>query len=540
MTVATQDFPAIAYRIRRQRAIRRYLDYYEDTPWAKWCVEVLPDTFVPQSGEFLAFADFHREFWEWVWEIEPGEGIDALVPVWGRDAGKSRSVEAAVVYLAGEKKRRFGIYVCSTQPRADEHLASIAGLLERPEVQQRYPDLCEKATSKFGVAKGWNVTMLRTKLGFSMASAGLDKAVRGSRLDDQRPDLQILDDIDDDRDSASAVAKKEITISRAIIPSGDRGKTALVFAQNLVHDNSVMTRVLDDKADFLRQRRVSGPWPAVIGLKYTDEINEAGKRICTITEGTPTWEGMSLSDCETMMNAEGPLSFLAERQHVRGAKSGALWTRDMIQACRRDMPTHLVRICVNIDPEASGDAQGSQSGISVTARAADGHGYLLADYSDHYKGTTKGTSEGGIDMIDRGWGQKIVDLVEEWDADCVVAEINQGGDMVRSIIHLINPNVSVQTVHAKRGKHLRAEAVAQLYWRGLIHHVGVFQGLEDQMCEPYDPNHPTITWDSMDSVVYGFRFLLVEQTEALRALDPNKHRTERPTTNKKPLTVLGD
>lgn len=522
-----------------QLAQRRYLDYYCDTPWARWCVEVLPDTFVPRSGEFIPFADFHREFWSWVWEIEPGEGIVPFVPVWARNSGKSKSVEAAAIYLAGEKKRRFGVYFCATQDQADDHLASISGLLERPTVQRRYPDLCEKDLTQFGVAKGWNVSLIRTKLGFSMMSAGVEKAVRGSRLDDQRFDLGILDDIDDERDTPRAVAKKETTISRAIIPAGDRGKTAWVFAQNIPSDNCVMARVLDGKADFLRDRKISGPHPAIVGLKYEETITDEGRRICRITEGTPTWDGMGLADCEKMMNDEGPLAFLAERQHVRGAKSGALWTREMLEACRRDMPTHLVRITINIDPEASSDQTGSKTGITVTARAADGHGYLLGDYTEHYKGTTLGTAEGGLDIVDRGWGQKVVDLHQEWDADAIVAETNQGGDMVRSIIHLINPNISVECVHAKRGKHLRAEPVAQLYWRGLIHHVGSHQDLEDQMCEPYDPSHPTITWDNMDSMVYGFRYLLVGQHETLRALDPNRHRIPAPKPNTTPLQVIG-
>jgi len=167
---------------------------------------------------------------------------------------------------------------------------------------------------------------------------------------------------------------------------------------------------------------------------------------------------------------------------------------------------------------------------------AAGHGYLLADHTDHYKGTTKGP---GGDLMDAGWGQKVVDLVEEWDADCVVAEINQGGDMVRSIVHLINPNISVEEVRAKHGKHLRAEPVAQLYWRGNVHHVGSFQELEDQMCEVYDPHHPTITWDNMDSVVYGFRYLLLGgDRKALRGLDPNLHKVARPKGPGKPTALM--
>ena len=532
-----EQLAGLSEKIRRQLAQRQYLDYYCDTPWARWLVEVLPDTFVPKSGRFEPFAEYHREFWEWVWEIEPGGSVEPLLPCWPRDGGKSRSTEAAFVFLGGEKRRNFGIYCCDNQVRSDEHLGNVSGLLELPTVQQRYPDLCEKALTQYGVSKGWRVNLLRTKSGFSAASAGLDHAVRGTRLDDQRPDFIALDDVDNERDSAKEVAKKEKTIATAIIPAGARGRTAIVFAQNLVHPNSVMCHILDGKADFLRDRRVSGPHPAVVGLEYVEEVID-GKKLCRITSGTPTWEGMPLEDCERMMNTEGPNAFLSERQHQRDAKKGALWTRDLIEENRRDRPDHLVRITVNVDPEASGTRTGAKTGITVTARAADGHGYLLANDTDHYRGTTRGISGS---TVDAGWGQKVVDLVEEWNADCVVAETNQGGDMVRSIIHLINANISVEDVRAKHGKHLRAEPVAQLYRRGLIHHVGVFEELEDQMCEVYDPDHPTITWDDMDSMVYGFRYLLLPgKHDVLRNLDPNLHRIPRPEgPPKDPPVILG-
>lgn len=525
----------IASRVNWIIAQRQYLDYYEDTPWAKWLVEVLPETFVPRSGIFVPFSDYHRDFWEWTWSIEPGEPTEAFLPVWPRDAGKSSNAEAAVVYLAGEKKRKYAIYSADSQPRADEHLGNVSALLERPGVQQRYPELCDKALTQWGAAKGWRVGLLRCANGFSAASAGLDKAVRGTRLEDQRPDLLVLDDVDSDHDSARAVEKKEKTITSALLPAGDRGTLAVIFAQNLVHDNSVMAHILDGKADFLRDRRVSGPHPAILDMKVEEKIDEQGKRLYHITEGTPTWDGMGLEVCESIINQIGLRAFRAEHQHERGAKAGALWDRDVIESCRRERPAHLVKITVNIDPETSSDPSGSKTGLTVTARAADGHGYLLANHTDHYKGTTLGP---GGTTVDGGWGQKVCDLVEEWDADCVVAETNQGGDMVRSIVHLINPNINVQEVRAKHGKFLRAEPIAQLYWRGLIHHVGIYEGLEDQLCEVYDPHHPSITWDDMDSMVYGFRHLLLNQQEILPALDPNKHRVQRPGISTTPLQVI--
>ena len=157
---------------------------------------------------------------------------------------------------------------------------------------------------------------------------------------------------------------------------------------------------------------------------------------------------------------------------------GALWTADMIDAARVDKAPPLSRIVVAVDPPATSGPKADACGICIagcTAVPDDGatpyrHGYILAD------ATVQGWSPAR-------WGQRVVELYRHYNADRVVAEINQGGDMVRQIVLQQGPEIAYRGVRATRGKMARAEPVAALYERGLVHHVGVHDKLEKQLCE---------------------------------------------------------
>jgi phage terminase large subunit-like protein len=109
-------------------------------------------------------------------------------------------------------------------------------------------------------------------------------------------------------------------------------------------------------------------------------------------------------------------------------------------------------------------------GIVGAGVAADGRGYVLAD----------ATQERAHPLV---WAASVARLYHRLAADCVVAEVNQGGELVSEILKQLEPDLPVRTVRAMRGKYLRAEPVAALYERGRISHVGVFPELEDQMCD---------------------------------------------------------
>lgn len=178
---------------------------------------------------------------------------------------------------------------------------------------------------------------------------------------------------------------------------------------------------------------------------------------------------------------------------------GALWNRESIDSARvKETPEDLPRVIVAVDPAASSGETSDETGIVGVGVSTnkDGvtEGYVLADRS------LKGTPE--------EWARRAVNLYRELQADRIVAEKNNGGEMVEAVIKSIDRSVPVTLVHASRGKVVRAEPISALYEQGRVHHVGRFDLLEDQMClftqdMPRDEGSP----DRVDALVWGLSFL---------------------------------
>ena len=161
------------------------------------------------------------------------------------------------------------------------------------------------------------------------------------------------------------------------------------------------------------------------------------------------------------------------RQEIEGEiiaeRSGALWTRAMLEGARVAAAPACGRIVVAVDPPGRAEKASSACGLV----AAGLHGelvYVLAD-------------ETAAGLSPAGWAGKAIALWRRFEADCLVVEANQGHDMVRAVIQAEDPTVPVRTVHATRGKYPRAEPVAMLYEQGRVKHVGAFRDLEDEMCD---------------------------------------------------------
>lgn len=147
--------------------------------------------------------------------------------------------------------------------------------------------------------------------------------------------------------------------------------------------------------------------------------------------------------------------------------AGALWTRGLMETARVEAPPALVRVVVGVDPPAS--AGGDACGIVAVGMGRDGKGYVLDD------ATVSGVSP-------EGWARAVARCAARHRADKVVAEKNQGGDMVASVLRGADSALPVALVHASRGKSARAEPVAMLYEAGKVCHVGVWPALEDELC----------------------------------------------------------
>jgi phage terminase large subunit-like protein len=147
---------------------------------------------------------------------------------------------------------------------------------------------------------------------------------------------------------------------------------------------------------------------------------------------------------------------------------GALWTREMLEAARSDGPQQAYRrIVVGVDPPAS--AEGDECGIVVCAIDAGGTGWVLAD-----------ASAGGLSP--EAWARKVAAAAEAWGAHRVVAEANNGGAMVETVLRGASVALPVRLVHASQGKSARAEPVAALFEGKRVKLAGAFPALEDQLC----------------------------------------------------------
>jgi phage terminase large subunit-like protein len=149
--------------------------------------------------------------------------------------------------------------------------------------------------------------------------------------------------------------------------------------------------------------------------------------------------------------------------------AGALWTRGELDRHRVAAAPPLVRVVVAVDPPAGSGAASDACGIVAVGLGTDGRGYVLADRS------VQGVSPDN-------WARAVVACADDFNADKVIAEVNNGGDMVIAVLQAINSRLPVKAVHASRGKLARAEPVASLYAQGRVAHVGALAALEDEMC----------------------------------------------------------
>jgi phage terminase large subunit-like protein len=189
---------------------------------------------------------------------------------------------------------------------------------------------------------------------------------------------------------------------------------------------------------------------------------------------------------------------------------GALWTRRNLDEYRVKEAPDLERIVVALDPPATGNDGSNEAGIIVAGLATnkDGfkHGYTLDDWS------TRGSPE--------EWGRRAVAAYHRYEADRIVAESNQGGEMVEHVIKSVDRDVPVTLVQATRGKYVRAEPVSALYEQGRIHHVGTFAELEDQMAsftpETSADRSKGLSPDRVDALVWAYSDLFPQLTARAR------------------------
>lgn len=359
------------------------------------------------------FADRHLRLWDWFEALTPGVAPLARIEDWPRGGGKSSSVELGTSYAGTTARRSFALYVSGTQAKADVHLQAISGILERLGIS--------RAVNKYNQSKGWTQQRLRASNGFNVVSFGLDAGSRGIKLDDYRPDLIILDDIDDRHDSAETVAKKIETITQSILPSGS-GDAAILFAQNTIHVDSVMAQLIDGRAKFLLRRGPIAVEPAVRDLEYVEEADDAGQLHYRITGGTATWEGQSLAVCDRQINDWGLTAFLREAQHDVADVSGSMFSHLDFEAIRcdpADVPD-LVRVAVWCDPAVTNTDHSDHNGVQVDG--IDTHDRIYRLFSWEQRATP-------VETLQLAYRKAL-----EYGALTIGVETDQGGDTWYSVV----------------------------------------------------------------------------------------------------------
>ncbi len=186
---------------------------------------------------------------------------------------------------------------------------------------------------------------------------------------------------------------------------------------------------------------------------------------------------------------------------------GALWTHSLLEKSRVKNHPDLVRIVVAIDPAATSSEGSNETGIIVAGIDRNKHGYVLDDLT--------------CQLSPAGWGEVAIKAFDKWGADRIVAETNNGGEMIEHVVttaarDLYNQKmrsssrIAFRGVRASRGKYTRAEPVSALYEQGRMHHVGMFAQLEDQLCS-WVPGEDSP--DRLDATVWAFTDLMLGGTE---------------------------
>ena len=233
---------------------------------------------------------------------------------------------------------------------------------------------------------------------------------------------------------------------------------------------------------------------------YKRYVKNPDKKYCTYIHTTYLQNKENLSQSFIDQAKRTKAENLHRYEHLFLGKwlddaEGMLWNRQIIERSRMPKAPDLERIVVAIDPAATANMDSDETGIVIVGKDKAGNGYVLEDLSGKYSPSQ--------------WGALAVKAKERWDADCIVAEKNQGGDMVESVIRSMGERYRVKLVTATKGKYVRAEPVYSFYEQGKIYHIGQFPILESQMIT-FDPEKGKSP-DRVDALVWGFTELMMKK-----------------------------
>jgi len=254
----------------------------------------------------------------------------------------------------------------------------------------------------------------------------------------------------------------------------------------------------------------STPKPTKFLMELEKRTNESGQRSTVVTRGNTEDNYSNLSPVFISTVISKYKGTRLGRQELNGEflddNPDALWNRKLIDETRIRNPPPFNKVVVAVDPAVTSNKASNNTGIIVVARGTDGQGYVIGDYTIH--------------DTPQKWGEAVITAFNMHEANQVVGEVNNGGDLVERNLNVIDPSVPFEPVHASRGKYIRAEPVSALYEQKRVHHVGFFGDLEDELCDwvPGEGESP----DRLDALVWGITALDLYKA----VYDPNEKEQE--------------
>lgn len=215
-------------------------------------------------------------------------------------------------------------------------------------------------------------------------------------------------------------------------------------------------------------------------MNPSDNLANLGKKYLQVLEGLPARQRKRFLDGEFQDDIEG-----------------ALWNSLTIQQAKSKPIRELKQTVVAIDPAVSTNKNSDLTGIIVASLDVNNEGVVHADYT--------------IKASPNEWANRAINAYYKYNANYIIAEINQGGDLVKTLINNIDKNIKVVTVHASKGKFARAEPVAALYEQGKVRHEEGLEELETQLCE-FVAFNAKESPDRLDALVYSITYLMLQRT----------------------------
>lgn len=470
----------------------------EDSPAEilTWCRRYLPHIFKTGS------AAFHEEI---ITMLLESERVAVAAP-----RGHAKSVVVSlgyVLYQLAHRRARFVVIVSASSTLAEEHVGNIYNeCVENVELLRDYPHLRvpnpkERADKKSKARQSDFMTIGRLRV----VAKGAGARMRGMRDGGQRPDLLVLDDLEDDKLVQTPRQRQKLKDwflkSVSNLFGGSGGQLAVVGT--IMHREALMAWLVGDTAP-----------PRYVKRKYAAYLGD----------GSPLWpEEWDAEKLKVKLDEVGSRAFATEYLNNPAEDDAVLFKSAWIDSNRLKVPAglspgeilahlkqhgiELARVVVALDPSTSADGQRDACGINVSGMSRDGRFYVLADLTLNASPAT--------------WARKALDAHKAWDCDEIVAEANQGGAMIESTLkaelHEGERLPPVRLVHATRGKAIRAEPIAVEYERNNVHHVGVHGPLEVEMVTwvpgTYSPNR-------LDALVWALKRLTEStNTDAIAALE---------------------